>query len=55
MMQDGNGNLYEAKYQDELLDQLVYPDGSTERFLYDDNHKSAGYINRAGQMIAFQV
>ena len=53
--QDGNGNTYEAKYANDLLDELVYPDGSTEKFMYDENRKSAGYVTRAGDHISFQV
>ena len=47
--------MYEAKYANDQLDELVYPDGSTEEFVYDENRKSAGYVTRAGDRISFQV
>ena len=47
--------MYEAKYANDQLDELVYPDGSTEKFVYDENRKSAGYVTRAGDRISFQV
>ena len=47
--------MYEAKYANDLLDELIYPDGSTEKFVYDENRKSAGYVTRAGDSISFQV
>ncbi|XP_072028717.1 uncharacterized protein [Amphiura filiformis] len=53
-IKDGEGNVRTAAYQNDLLINVTFPDGSKEEYFYDDNGSLTGFKTRNGDTLSYE-